>query len=65
MDEDDPPSEHAHIAGQTHKAKALKQFEDAVSNGAGGDSAESTQKCNEVRFKVAHGLLLVFFFWLL
>lgn len=65
MDEDDRPMDYAGIASQFGKAKALKEREDASGHAKEASSSESTQKREELQFKVSHGLLILFFTWLL
>ena len=65
MDQDDPPLDYASIASDFGKAKALKERDDASRRTQEADSAESPGKCKEVQFKVSHGLLILFFTWLL
>lgn len=65
MDENDLPLDYASIASQFGKARALKEREDASGHVKEADSAESTSKRKELQFKVSHGLLILFFTWLL
>lgn len=65
MDEDDPTSEYASIAAQYSEAKALKRRNDALQQQAKVDSVEEFNQRKELEFKASHGLLLVFFAWIL
>lgn len=65
MDEDDQPLDYAAIASQFSKAKALKERKDASGHAKEASSSEIIQKRKELQFKVSHGLLILFFTWLL
>lgn len=65
MDEDDPPSEYAGIAAQFGEAEPLKRREDASEHQEKVESPKKINKRKELQFKASHGLLLVFFTWLL
>ncbi len=65
MDNDESPPEYATIASQYSKAQVVKRQDNASGDTDPVDLAAQVQKRKELSFKASHGLLLVFFSWLL